>query len=351
MRIVQLAISAIYSLRSTLDGQSHSPTNKVVINAPSRRPTPQMKTPFSPPTDQPAASNSDIASPPTQRQSQREYNPNRLDILDFTPHLGDDDPHTVLPDHVVHRRVDMLANYTNGLRTFACYNGAESIRYAHSIGLYTVAGAWIDTRAEKAKKEMDCIISLAKEGVVNLASIGSEALTWGGLSAEQIVAYMELFRMEVPNVAVTTAVKYESMTDEWNQKIIVPAVDLLYINFHPYWSGFHIDDALLVHQYEHDQMKRIAKGKDVWISESGWPSEGTCWNGMAEPSKENQERFLREVMNWTRSEGIVLSWFDAFEQPWKNGNEYCSVASHWGIFESNGDIKPGPSRVFRLFEY
>ena len=68
---------------------------------------------------------------------------------------------------------------------------------------------------------------------------------------------------------------------------------------------------------------------------------------MAEPSKENQERFLREVMNWTRSEGIVLSWFDAFEQPWKNGNEYCSVASHWGIFEANGNIKPGPSRVFR----
>ena len=343
MRIVQLAISAIYSLRSALDGQSHSPTTQV-INAPSRRPTPP--TTSLAPTDKPTASQN--GSPPTQRHH-RSYNPNRLDILDFTPHLGDDEPHTVLPDHVVHQRVDMVANYTNGLRTFACYNGAESIRYAHSIGLYTVAGAWIDTRAERAQKEMDCIISLAKEGVVNLASIGSEALTWGGLSAEQIVAYIDLFRMEVLNVPVTTAVKYEAMTDEWNQKIIVPAVDLLYINYYPYWSGLHIDDALLVHQYEHDQMKRIAKGKDVWISESGWPSEGTCWNGMAEPSKENQERFLREVMNWTRSEGIVLSWFDAFEQPWKNGNEYCSVASHWGIFEANGDIKPGPSRVFRSF--
>lgn len=234
MRIVQLAISAIYSLRSALDGQSHSPTNQVMINAPSN-----------------------IASPPTQRQRQREYNPNRLDILDFTPHLGDDEPHTVLSDHVVHQRVDMVANYTNGLRTFACYNGAESIRYAHSIGLYTVAGAWIDKRVEKAKKEIECIVSLAKEGVVNLASIGSEALTWGGLSAEQIAAYIELFRVEVPNVPVTTAVKYEAMTNEWNQKIIVPAVDLLYINYYPYWSGFHIDDALLVHQYEHEQMKRI----------------------------------------------------------------------------------------------
>ena len=218
-----------------------------MVNAPSRRPTPQT-TPFLPPTDQPAASNSDVASPPTQRQSQREFNPNRLDVVDFTPHLGDDDPHAVLPDHVVHQRVDVVANYTNGLHTFACYNGAESIRHAHSIGLHAAAGAWIDARAEKAKSEMDCITSLAKEGVVNLASIGSEALTWGGLNAEQIVAYIELFRMEVPNVAVTTAVKHESMTDEWNQKIIVPAVDLLHINFYPYWSGFHIDDALLVHQ-------------------------------------------------------------------------------------------------------
>jgi len=342
MRIVRLAIAALHALRSALDGQQQTQPKgpaQVINDRPSRQPT------LRPPTLKP---NAPVASPPTQRK--REYNPNRLDILDFTPHLGDDEPHNVLPDHIVHRRVDMVANYTNGIRTFACYNGAESIRYAHSIGLYTVAGAWIDARAEEAKEEMDCIISLAREEVVNLASIGSEALTWGGLTAEQIVAYIKLFRMEVPNVQVTTALKYEAMADEWNQKVIVPAVDLLYINYYPYWSGFHIGDALLAHQYEHEQMKKIAGGKDVWISESGWPSQGTCWNGMAEPSEENQEQFLLGVMNWTRSEGIVLSWFDAFEQPWKNGNEYCSVASHWGIFESNGDIKPGPLRVFKSFD-
>jgi len=344
MKIVQLAITAVHALRSALDGQHSNAPGAEAISMPSRRPTPTGSSSPPPPTRKPTTSN---ASPPTKRK--REYNPNRLDILDFTPHLGGDEPHTVLPDHVVHQRVDMVANYTNGLRTFACYNGDESIRYAHSIGLYTVAGAWIDTRAEKAEKEMDCITSLAKEGVVNLASIGSEALTWGGLTAEQIAAYIELFRTEAPDVPVTTAVKYEAMTDEWNQKIIVPAVDLLYINFYSYWSGFHIDQALLVNQYEFEEMKKIADGKDVWISETGWPSEGTCWNGMAEPSEVNQERFLREVMNWTRSEGIVLSWFDAFEQPWKNGNEYCSVASHWGMFKSNGDIKPGPARVFEHF--
>ena len=178
MKIVQLAIATITALRSALDGQkSNVPTADTTTSSP---------------------------RPPAKRQ--REYNPNRLDILDFTPHLGDDEPHTVLPDYIVHQRVDMVANYTNGLRTFTCYNGGSSIRYAHSIGLYTVAGAWIDTRTDKAQKEMDCIISLAKEGVVDLASIGSEALTWGGLTAEQIVAYVELFRMEVPDVPVTTAV-------------------------------------------------------------------------------------------------------------------------------------------------
>ena len=348
-KAIKVALAVIQGLQNislgsetnTNNGTAEGLTLIDAVPPPSARPTTK------PTTSLDEAQQGDIFPPPILNNNISPYGRDqKLDILDFTPHLEGDEPHSILPDHIVRERVDLVANYTHGIRTFACYNGAEAIRYAHSRGMYTVAGAWIDTRFDKAQKEMECIISLAREGVVSLASIGSEVLTWSGLSANDIIAYVEEFRSAVPNVLVTTAVKYEAMMEPQNHVIIVPAVDVLYINYYPYWSGYSIDDALTVHKVEHAQMEAISNGKEVWISESGWPSKGSCWNGLAEPSPENQERFLREVLNWTKEENIVLSWFDAFEQPYKNGNEWCGVAPHWGIFDTNGKIKEGPASVF-----
>jgi len=357
MKVIKLAITLLSRLQAAINNDNGD-GGKLSSFAPTITPAPTTATnPTALPYSTTVDGSSDISSrnptvytsPPTVlTHPRRNDDSNKLDILDFTPHLDDDEPHSVLPDHIVHERVNLVANYTNGIRTFACYNGAEAIRYAHSIGLYTVAGAWVDTRTDKATEEMDCIINLAREGVVDLASIGSEVLTWSGLSAEEIVEYIAWFRQMVPNVMVTTAVKYEAMMDVKNQEIIIPAVDVLYINYYPYWSGYHISLALAVHKAEHAEMKAIAGDKEVWISETGWPSEGSCWNGYAEPSPDNQERFLREVFNWTRSENVVLTWFDGFEQPWKNGNEWCNVAAHWGIFDRHGVIKAGPARVLEV---
>ena len=209
----------------------------------------------------------------------------------------------------------------------------------------TVAGAWMNYDAGASRAELDCVIALAKEGVVDVASIGSEVVTWNGLTASQIVAYIHHFRLAVPTVAVTTAIKYEALILPENSPII-DAVDIVYANIYPFWSGYSIDSALRVFIKEYESIKAISAGKEVWISETGWPSNGSCANGAAVPNIDNQERYLREIMEWCKSEGVVLSWFDAFEQPWKDGSEWCNVASHWGLFDAHtGKIKPGPARV------
>ena len=66
----------------------------------------------------------------------------------------------------------------------------------------------------------------------------------------------------------------------------------------------------------------------MWISETGWPSNGSCANGLAVPNAVNQERYLREVTEWAASQSVVVSWFDAFEALYKDGSEWCNVASH-----------------------
>lgn len=191
----------------------------------------------------------------------------------------------------------------------------------------TVAGAWMDSRRGESQAELNCLINLAKTGVVDLAVVGSEVITWNGLSASQIIDYINQFKAAVPDVPVTTAVKYEALIQTQNHQVIA-ACDIVYVNFYSFWSGYHIDQALSVLIQEYGDIVTLSGDKPVWISETGWPSNGSCANGAAVPNAANQERYLREVLEWTTKQDIVLSWFDAFEAPYKDGSEGCNVASH-----------------------
>ena len=252
----------------------------------------------------------------------------------------------------------------------------------------TVAGAWMDSRRRESQAELNCLINLAKTGVVDLAVVGSEVLTWNGLSASQIIDYINQFKAAVPDVPVTTAVKYEALIQTQNHQVIA-ACDIVYVNFYSFWSGYHIDQALSALIQEFGDIVALSGDRPVWISETGWPSNGSCANGAAVPNAANQERYLREVLEWTTTQNIVLSWFDAFEALYKDGAEYCNVASHvsrsyivffssfagnsvdylyhlaqslplffnvtmsistslimqWGLFDAYGNIKPGPARI------
>lgn len=268
----------------------------------------------------------------------------KLDFLDFSPHLAGDVPYSILPDEIVRERVDLVAPYTNGIRTFACYNGDEAIRYAKSLGLTTIAGAWIDLREDEAEAELRCLISLAREGVVDLAVVGSEVVTWHGLTAAQIAEYVERFRTAVPDVPVTTAALDEVVVDPAN-RTIVDAVDLLFVNFYPFWDGVAIDRATDTLKQQFADVEAVSGGKEVWISETGWPDSQWFPNGLAVANPENQERYLEEVLAWTNDEQIVLAWFAAFDEPWKEGQEWAGVGGHWGLFDENGQLKPHAARV------
>ena len=89
---------------------------------------------------------------------------------------------------------------------------------------------------------------------------------------------------------------------------------------------------------EYNDIVNLSGDKPVWISETGWPSNGSCANGAAVPNAANQERYLREVMEWTSGQSIVLSWFDAFEALYKDGSEWCNVVSH---VSKGVSVRPG----------
>jgi hypothetical protein len=87
-----------------------------------------------------------------------------------------------------------------------------------------------------------------------------------------------------------------------------------------------------------------AAGKQVIVSETGWPSDGTA-NGAAIPSVTNANYYLLDFVSWAVTNGIDYFYFEGFDESWKLASE-GPVGSHWGIWDTNGVIKPGMASVF-----
>ncbi|EKD69539.1 MAG: hypothetical protein ACD_47C00081G0004, partial [uncultured bacterium] len=69
--------------------------------------------------------------------------------------------------------------------------------------------------------------------------------------------------------------------------------------------------------------------------------------GEAMPSAENAAFYLKNLISWSRANGIDAYIFSAFDEKWKDGTELNSVGSHWGMFYSDGTIKPSMAEFFK----
>jgi exo-beta-1,3-glucanase (GH17 family) len=87
------------------------------------------------------------------------------------------------------------------------------------------------------------------------------------------------------------------------------------------------------------RVERIAGGRPVIISETGWPSAGTPV-GEAVPSVENALRYLLATLEWTEAAGIDLFYFAAFDEAWKAGPEGDRGVT-WGLWDQDGRPKYG----------
>jgi exo-beta-1,3-glucanase (GH17 family) len=115
-------------------------------------------------------------------------------------------------------------------------------------------------------------------------------------------------------------------------------------NIYPFWEGMALPRAVLQLQRSYQRLKAAAGGKDIMISETGWP---TCGQpiGAAVPSAHNASVYFQHVVSWARDHGIALFYFESFDEPWKIKHEGRRGAC-WGIWDAAGAMKPGMQRVF-----
>lgn len=266
--------------------------------------------------------------------------------LNFGPYTREgQDPNygTIISEQQIRELLRIIAPYTEWIRTFGCSNGLENVgRIAHEFGLKVAAGAWLSRDLQANEREISKLIEIGQRGEADMLIVGSEVLLRNDLTEEQLINYINRVKQAVPGIPVATADVYTELLQHPN---VVNAGTVVLPNYYPYWEGIDIQYAVSTIHIRHQQLRQIAGNKPIIISETGWPSAGNRI-GEAIPSPENAAFYFLNFVSWAKSENIQYFYFEAFDEPWK-ANYEGPQGAHWGVWDKNGNLKPGMERVFR----
>jgi glucan 1,3-beta-glucosidase len=265
----------------------------------------------------------------------RETLENGMHGICFSLYEDGQKPGDIITAEQVNRRIQILKPYSKWVRSFSCIEGNEHIpRIAHENGMQTLVGAWLGDDLELNEKEIEGLITLAKEGCVDIAAVGNEVMYRGDLTEEQLIEYIKRVKEALPNIPVGYVDAYYEFS---HRPRITEVCDVILTNCYPYWEGCPIEYSLPHMQSMFHSAKDTGNGKRVIITETGWPSEGGSLKG-AFASNENAMRYFIETQNWCKQNAIEAFYFSSFDESWKVGPE-GAVGAYWGLWDKNEELK------------
>jgi len=257
--------------------------------------------------------------------------------LCFSPYQEGQQIGDILSENQIRHRMKIVAPHTKWVRSFSCTDGNDWIpKVAKESGLKTMVGAWISDDKERNEIEINLLIDLAKAGYVDIVAVGNEVLLRNELSEAEILSYIQRVKRALPNIPVGYVDAYYQFLERPN---LVEACDVVLANCYPFWEGCNIDQASMYLKQMHALTQRVAKGKPVLITETGWPSQGSNSNS-AQPSAVNTMKYFINVHNWQQEKDIPLFYFSSFDESWKARQE-GDVGARWGIWDKDEQLKFG----------
>lgn len=244
-------------------------------------------------------------------------------------------PGDVISESQVRRRMELLKPYTKWVRSFSCTDGNELIpRVAKEMGIRTLVGAWLGKDADINQRETAGLIKLADEGLVDIAAVGNEVMYRKDLTEEELLEYIKRVKAHMPNIPVGYVDAYYEFTE---RPAITEICDVILCNCYPFWEGCPFENSLDYMKQMYIQAKAAAKGKEVIITETGWPSKGENLQG-AMPSQKNARDYFINTQLWSANDNIPVFYFSSFDESWKVGAE-GTVGAYWGIWDKQEHLK------------
>jgi GPH family glycoside/pentoside/hexuronide:cation symporter len=253
----------------------------------------------------------------------------------FSPYLEGQNIGDQLSEEQIRRRMKLISPYVKGVRSFSCTEGNEFIpKVAREQGLKTMVGAWIDSNRANNEIEIEALITLAKNGQVDIAVVGNEVLLRNELTEEEMLGYIRRVKNALPHIPVGYVDAYYQFKE---RPALVDACDLVLANCYPFWEGCQIDQASGYLSKMYKVAQEAARGKRVIVTETGWPDQGTA-NQAALPSEDNAMRYFINTQAWAKKENIEMFYFSSFDESWKVRHE-GDVGQSWGLWNKNENLK------------
>lgn len=267
------------------------------------------------------------------------YNPSHVFTLKDNGHIA--------PEQI-DRDMAQLSLLTGRIRTYTVAGGMDKVpEIARRYGLTVSLGCWISADLDQNDTELTLCIktALANRRVIDRVFVGNEAILFGFVTPDQLNTYIKRVRDALPSrIKITTA-------EPWSTWLLYPEigqnVDVVSAHLLPYWEGMSARDSLRFLERAYDDVQQEFPDKPVIIGEAGWPSEGRT-KRFAEPSIANEAYFMRAFVQLAMEKGYDYYLLEAYDQPWKGGNE-GSVGASWGLYDALGNPKFGFTGLLRTF--
>jgi glucan 1,3-beta-glucosidase len=260
--------------------------------------------------------------------------------LCFSPYLEGQQPGDPIAEAQIRERLRLIRPHAGWVRSFSCTDGHENTpRIAHELGFKTLVGAWLGTDAEINEREIEGVIAVARAGHADVVAVGNEVMLREDLSEDALLGVIERVKdalSQTPGVPVGYVDAYYLFE---KHPRITAACDVVMTNCYPFWEGCPREQALAYMQTMLARTRAAAPGKRVLISETGWPDQGSAFEG-AVPSREGAMQYFVDSAAWAAAEGIELFYFAAFDEAWKVGAE-GDVGGRWGLWDKDGVLKFG----------
>ncbi len=255
--------------------------------------------------------------------------------LCFSPYLEGQQPGSQVSAEQIRQRLAVIRPHTQWVRSFSCTDGHEQTpRIAHELGLKTLVGAWLGTDEEINERELQGVIEVARAGHADIVAVGNEVMLREDMSEDALLAAIQRVKDALPGVPVGYVDAYFLFE---KHPRITAACDVVMTNCYPFWEGCPRDQALAYMQTMVARTRAAAPGKRILISETGWPDQGSAFQGSV-PSREGAMRYFVDCCEWARDEGVEIFYFSAFDEAWKVGAE-GDVGAFWGLWDKEGALK------------
>lgn len=283
-----------------------------------------------------------------------------MQCVAFSPYVGrmnpDYGPHP--SPELINQLLDTLVKETpfRCIMTYGVLNGLDAtFAAAKARGIKVIAIIWIDKDVEVNSQSIAKGIEVVRaySDIIVRLSCGSEVRTRHGNRFDgEIRRCIDAFREAGIKQPITTIDIWWEWCDRSSvcrQTAFAGIVDWVGINIFPWWENKHAgvftctpaEKAAVFHRDRIADIERVYPGKEVILTEFGWPNspEGASEINVHSGEKcglagrVNQQMVVRSTFSMLAETGRSGVVFEAFSEGWKSNNE-GQFGNAWGICQA-----------------